>query len=177
MVERPQITKIALVVVLAGVLGIVLLLQSGLLPTGSKSGKHDASAGKAVKSVTSASDTAETSAQRSTVWSRPDPVGPIGRDPTQTDKSLAIVSPNVTSAAAAPGSVEAEYTIAGIMYSTAQPSSILIDGHVLHEGDTIYNAVIVKIAEDSAELRRGDKSWVVKPGEQYRGSDIIRSQK
>ena len=176
MAERPQTAKIALVVVLAVVLGIVLLLRSGLLPTGSKSGERDASTGKAVEPVTSASGTAETSAPRPTVWSRPDPVGPIGRDPTRTDKSLVIVSPNVTSAAAAPGSVEAEYTVAGIMYSTAQPSSIIINGHVLHEGDTIYGAVITKISEGSAELRRGDKSWVVRPGEQYRGSEAIRPQ-
>ena len=66
--------------------------------------------------------------------------------------------------------------MAGITYSTEQPSSVIINGRVLHEGDTIYNAVIVKIAEGRAELRRGDKSWVVQPGEQYRGSEVIRSQ-
>jgi hypothetical protein len=176
MAEQPQTTKIALVVVLAVVLGIILLVRSGLLSMGSGAGSPVAPVSPTGESVTPAPAEGEVSPKSHAAWSRPDPVGPISRDPTRIDMSRMVVSPNVTSVVGSTSSGEPEYTIAGIMYSTEQPSSIIINGHVLHEGDTIYDAVIVKISEGSAELRRADKSWVVKPGEQYRGSEIIRSQ-
>ncbi len=175
MAEQPQTTKIALVVVLAVTLAVILLVRTGMAPMGSGKGKTPPPTSEPVQAAPVPNPAA---AKPPTAWSRPDAVGPINRDPTRIDMSHAVVSPNATSALGSPSSVsgDPEYTVAGITYSAEQPSSVIINGHVLHEGDTIYGAVIVKIKEGSAELSRDGKSWVVKPGEQYRGSEVFRSQ-
>ena len=65
------------------------------------------------------------------------------------------------------------YTVTGIVFNAKQPSSIIIDGHVLHEGDAVYGATIVKITADSAELRQNGQQWTVRPGASYRGSTLV----
>jgi hypothetical protein len=67
--------------------------------------------------------------------------------------------------AAAPVEEEPEFRVSGIVFSTERPSSVIIDGHVLHEGDTIYGATVTKITEGYAELRRGDKKWQIRAGQ------------
>jgi hypothetical protein len=177
MAEQPQTTKIALVVVLAVTLAVVLLVRSGIVPTGSGKPGPKAPPSKTTAATNSTPRSGEGKPKSPTGWSRPDPVGPISRDPTRIDMSRVVVSPNVTSGAAPVAmSGDPEYTVAGITYSTDLPSSVIINGHVLHEGDTIYDTRVVKIGEGSAELSRGGKSWVVRPGEQYRGSEVVRSQ-
>jgi hypothetical protein len=175
MAEEPQTTKIVLVLVLAVVLAIVLLARFGILPIGSGQGGAATPAGKSDGSASAAPDATDSAPRARITWERPDPVGPIGRDPTRLDWPGDVTSPNATSIAA-PVAGDPEYTVSGVMYSTEQPSSVIINGHVLHEGDTIYGAVIVKITEGRAELSRGGRSWVVMPGQQYRGSEVIRSQ-
>ncbi len=63
---------------------------------------------------------------------------------------------------------EPQFRVAGIVYSTEQPSSVIIDGRILHEGDTIHGAIVVKIAENFVILRRGDKTWTIKAGQTNR---------
>jgi hypothetical protein len=177
MAEQPQTTKVALVVILAIALGIVLVIQSGLFPMKSGGAGPVVSTVKSGESAAPVSDENGITVKPRTVWSRPDSVGSIDRDPTRMNLPPAVVSSSVAPVATPPVIGDPEYSVVGIVYSTEQPSAIIIDGHVLHEGDTILGAVIVKISEGSAELRRSDKSWVVRPGEQYRGSEVIRSQR
>lgn len=58
-----------------------------------------------------------------------------------------------------------EFSLTGIVYSTEQPSSAIIDGRILREGDTIYGATITRINENSVEFSMGDKRWTVRAGE------------
>jgi len=53
--------------------------------------------------------------------------------------------------------------LASILYST-RVSSVVIDGKILHEGDTIHGVKIVGINEDTVELARGDERWQQKVG-------------
>jgi hypothetical protein len=59
-----------------------------------------------------------------------------------------------------------EFTVTGIVYSTEQPSSVIVEGRILHEGDAIYGATVARITENSVEFSMGDKKWTVKAGEQ-----------
>ncbi len=175
MAEQPQTAKIALVVILAVALALVLLAQSGVLPLGFGKGSPAAPGPKPGTAAAPADADASAAVKAPVLWTRPDPVGVVSRDPTRIEVSRSVVSPNAASIAAV-GAAEPEYTVAGVMYSTEQPSSVIINGHVLHEGETVYGATIVKITEGSAELSRAGKSWIVKPGETYRGSELVRSQ-
>jgi len=53
--------------------------------------------------------------------------------------------------------------LASILYS-ARVSSVVIDGRILHEGDTIHGVKIVGINEDAVELAKGDQRWQQKVG-------------
>jgi hypothetical protein len=57
------------------------------------------------------------------------------------------------------------FVVTGIIFSAEQPSAVIVDGRILHEGDTIHGATVVKITEEHAELSRGDKRWTIKPGQ------------
>jgi hypothetical protein len=160
MAERPQMTKIVLIFVLATVLAVVLLRQFGLLPFGS--GQRGAS--------TKGADTGKSPAPGAVVqttppavqvpWQRPDPIGPLARDPTQLDVSKA--APPDTQGPVEPA--EPEFRVAGIIYSTEQPSSIIVDGQILHEGETIHGAIVLKITAESATLQKGTKLWTIRAG-------------
>jgi len=175
MAQQSQTGKMIMVVVLAAVLGVVLLVRSGILPTGSDSkdgSTTPAPAGKTGQTPAVAPAAQGTTGKIATRWKRPDPVGPIARDPTRMDVSRAAVRSKET----ATTSTEPEYTVVGIVFNAEQPSAVIIDGQVLHEGDTIHDAIVTKIAEGYAELSRGDQKWTVRPGERYRGSQVARPQ-
>ena len=53
--------------------------------------------------------------------------------------------------------------LASILYS-ARLSSVVIDGQILHEGDTIHGVKVVRIHEDTVELAKDDESWRQKVG-------------
>jgi hypothetical protein len=164
--EQRQTTKIALIIVLGVVLGSVLLVRSGLLPFGSRKGAGSATAtqdGKGDKSSTPGTKgTQATPPSAQVKWKKPEPVGPVVNDPMRME--LPPEPTQKTQTAEKPPE-EPEYRLAGIVYSTEQPSSVIIDGHILHEGDTIHGATVVKIAENYVILRRGDKTWTIKAGQ------------
>ena len=165
MAERPQTTKVVLIVMLGIILVVVLLIQFGGLPGGSKKDGRGAAAGQGGQTDGSAAPNAPAPAATIAMqWKRPDPVGPILRDPTQMDLSRAP-SPEPDEGPDTPPPAKPEYAVRGIIYSTEQPSSIIIDGRILHEGDTIHDATVVRITKEYAELSRGDKKWTIRPGE------------
>ena len=53
--------------------------------------------------------------------------------------------------------------LASILYS-ARVSSVVIDGEILHEGDTIHGVKVVGINEDTVELAKDDERWQQKVG-------------
>jgi hypothetical protein len=153
--------KVVLVVVLAVALASVLVVRAGLVRFGSHKG--DATTGSQGKAAQAgAGDTKKDAASGAEVqWKRPDAVGPVVSDPMRMDLSKKKAT---TGPAAAPPA-EPEFLVAGIVYSTQQPSSVIIDGRILHEGDTIHGATVTKITETYAELKRGDKTWQIKAGQ------------
>jgi hypothetical protein len=58
-----------------------------------------------------------------------------------------------------------EFRVAGIVFNADQPSSIIIDGQILHEGESIHGATVTRITKEYGVLRRGEKNWTVKPGQ------------
>ncbi len=53
--------------------------------------------------------------------------------------------------------------LASILYS-ARMSSVVIDGKILHEGETIHGVKVVKIHEDTVELAKNGERWQQKVG-------------
>jgi len=48
--------------------------------------------------------------------------------------------------------------ITGIVYAEEKPSAI-IDGQIVHEGETIHNVTVAKIHRDKIEFQKNDKRW------------------
>jgi len=55
--------------------------------------------------------------------------------------------------------------ITGIVYTEEKPSA-LIDGEIVHEGDTIQGVQVVKIHRDRIEFKKKWKSWTQQTREQ-----------
>ncbi len=166
MAEQRQTKMFVLIIVLAVVLACILVIRSGLLPFGSRKGSGSATArqnSKTGKSSTIAPVGAQTlPVGMKTQWKKPDLIGPIANDPMHIDLPAQPVRKVETSEKPPE---EPEYRVAGIVYSTEQPSSVIIDGRILHEGDTIHGATVIKIAQNDVNLRRGDKTWTIKAGQ------------
>jgi len=161
MAEQRQTTKVVLVVVLAIALASVLIARTGILPFGS--GKSGAgSQGKASQAATGDAKNGAPAGSVEVQWKRPDPIGPVVSDPMRMNLAQKKAEKIDTASVA---KVEPEFRVAGIIYSTQQPSSIIIDGRILHEGNTIHGATIVKINESYAVLQRGDKTWQISAGQ------------
>ncbi len=164
MAEQRQTTKVALVVVLAVSLTFILVARAGVLPFGShKGGTAAGSKGKAGKAVAGETKNLVSAGSVEVKWKRPDAIGPVVSDP------MRMVLPEKKTATEKVGTaapkVEPEWRVAGIIYSTQQPSSIIVDGRILHEGDTIHGATVVKITESHAEMKQGDKTWEISAGQ------------
>jgi len=172
MAERSQTTKIVLIIILAIALAVVLFFQSGRLPGGSGKGAAlGTSAPGDPLDETSVEPSAGTPAVPIKVdisWKRPDAVGPIARDPMRMDVQKTLLAAG--GANGEPNNVprlpdQPRFIVTGIIFSTEQPSTVIVDGRILHEGDTIYGATVARITEEYAELSRGDKKWTIKPGQ------------
>lgn len=55
--------------------------------------------------------------------------------------------------------------VTAIIYSTDKPATI-IDGKLLHEGDTIDGVMVVKVYPDKVGLGKGDRVWTQHVGQQ-----------
>ncbi len=163
MAEQRQTTKVVLVAVLAITLGSILVVRAGILPFGS--GKSGAASNPKDKAGQTAAPNAKNGASSGNVevrWKRPDPIGPVVSDPMRMDLSQKKPDKVQTTTVA---KEEPEWRVAGIIYSTQQASSIIVDGRILHEGDIIHDAKVVKITESYAVLEQGDKTWRIQAGQ------------
>lgn len=79
-------------------------------------------------------------------WQIPDLYPTQLRDPMQGDQSAAGFDE---------GGV---IIVKGIMYSKNRPSAV-IDDRIMHQGDKISGAVIVKINKKNVEFEMGEKKW------------------
>ena len=86
-------------------------------------------------------------------WKIPDLYPTTLRDPMQFKAE--VVTPTTT-----PDKTE-EITVKGILYSQENPS-VIIGIEILHEGDIVSGATIVKINEDSVEFEMNGKEWTQK---------------
>ena len=128
MAGRSQAKRIVLIVVLAITLGIVLLIQLGGLPTGS--GRGDTS-GTPAQNGESPSVPGESTlaapAKVQITWKRPEPIGPIARDPMRMDVQAA--SRAEAGAKREPNDLvhpldQPKFLVTGIVFSSEQPSSV-----------------------------------------------------
>jgi len=85
-------------------------------------------------------------------WQIPEAYPTTLRDPMQF---VSVATPTVT-----PDEPE-KITIKGILYSEENPS-VIIGIEILHEGDKVSGATIVKINEDSVEFEMNGKRWTQK---------------
>ena len=83
-------------------------------------------------------------------WQIPEVYPTTLRDPMQF-KQVAMPTPDETG----------KLSIKGILYSEQNPS-VIIGIEILHEGDTVSGATIVKINEDSVEFEMNGKKWTQK---------------
>lgn len=86
-------------------------------------------------------------------WKIPDLYPTTLRDPMQFKKE--VVTPTTN-----PDKTE-EIAVKGILYSEENPS-VIIGIEILHEGDIVSGATIVKINEDSVEFEMNGKEWTQK---------------
>jgi hypothetical protein len=86
-------------------------------------------------------------------WKIPDLYPTTLRDPMQFKKAEVTPTNN-------PDKTE-EITVKGILYSQENPS-VIIGIEILHEGDKVSGATIVKINEDSVEFEMNGKKWTQK---------------
>jgi hypothetical protein len=172
MAERSQTKKIVLIIVLAVALAAVLFFQFGGLRGGSGKNVTPGAApfsnpgGEA--SMEPNEGTLAVPLKVAISWNRPEAVGPIARDPMRMDVPKALLAAG--SGDGEPNNLprlpdQPRFVVTGIIFSTEQPSCVIVDGHILHEGDTIYGATVGRITEEYAEISRGDKKWTIKPGQ------------
>ncbi len=163
MAEQRQTKKLVLVVVLAVALAFVLIPRMGVLSFGSdKGGTAAGSNGKAGQAVAGEAKNIVPAGSLEVKWTRPDAIGPVVSDPMRMNLPQKKTEKAGT---ATPEKGEPEWRVAGIIYSTQQPSSIIVDGRILHEGDIIHGATVIKITESHAELKQGDKTWEISAGQ------------
>jgi len=82
-------------------------------------------------------------------WQIPEPYPTTLRDPMQFD--------SVTTTQAGTGRL----IVKGIVYSKNNPSAV-IGNQIVHEGETVLGATVVKINKDSVELEMNGKRWTQK---------------
>jgi hypothetical protein len=87
-------------------------------------------------------------------WKIPDLYPTTLRDPMQFKK--AVVTPTDNN----PDKTD-EIAVKGILYDEENPS-VIIGIEILHEGDKVSGATIVKINEDSVEFEMNGKEWTQK---------------
>ena len=153
--QQRQTAKIALVLGLAAVLAVVLLWRFHVLPVGSgRGGKVAAAAGP--NPAGSAAGAPETPAQVRLAWQRPEPIGPIHRDPTRTD--VAQDSSAASKCSETPAPPQVQLPVEGIIFNTTRPSALIVDGVILHEGDALGDATVLRIAGSRRAAVRGPEA-------------------
>lgn len=169
MAEKHQTAQIAIVVVLGIVLTAVLLIRFDVLPIGSgKTAGPGASAkdkapGTSPAKTPAAAETASAGTQAH--WERPGSVRVGIRDPMQLDTAKLPAEQTSGTQDPAQAPIKPAFRVTGIIFNVEQSSSVIIDGQILYEGSTIHGATVAKISEKYAELSRGDKKWLVRPGQ------------
>ena len=93
--------------------------------------------------------TAALAASTAVKWQTPEPYLANLRDPMQ-------FGPAAIGQATAGGLI-----IKGIVYSEDNPSAV-IDDKIVHEGDKVFGATILKINKDSVDFEMEDKKWTQK---------------
>lgn len=105
-------------------------------------------------------------------WQKPATVELSVRDPMRLDMSTVKIKPpkprpripslGSTTDVNEPDLIVVEGTafhVKGIVYSEEASSSIILEDQVLHEGDSILGAVIIKINKGSVEFEKDGMQW------------------
>lgn len=170
MAERAKTGKIALIGVLGIALAAILIRQSrgtsstSVKTPGATSAQQNSGAGE---SPTAEDAVSSGGSPPTRTWERPSPVGPVARDPMHIEMPKASALQEKPEIVHAPAEAP-EFRVAGIVFNTDQPSSIIIDGEILHEGETIHGATVSKITKEYGLVTRGEKNWIVRPGQPNR---------
>lgn len=87
-------------------------------------------------------------------WEVPPPYQPAERDPMRS----VVLSIAVPDAPVPQETTPAKLTVRGILYSEDRPA-VIIGTHLLHTGDEISGARIVKINRDTVEFQADGRTW------------------
>jgi len=87
-------------------------------------------------------------------WEVPQPYQPAERDPMRS----VVLSIAVPDAPVPQKTAPAKLTVRGILYSEDRPA-VIIGTHLLHTGDEISGARIVKINRDTVEFQADGRTW------------------
>ena len=149
----PRQKKVA---VLAGVLLVVFLVVV-VRPLLSGSGGKNTS--QTATQQTDEGDAPQAMRNVSVAWQRPDLLGELARDPMVLKEKVLVVDDSPQTAT---------IVVSGIFYSEDRPS-VVIGPKIMHEGDQIGGATIVKIDRKSVEFEMGGERWTQRtesPGSQ-----------
>jgi len=144
-IDSKQKTK----TILVGVLGFVFVFVIIFAFSGS-SGKKPARSAQNEAMVTQAGSTATVKID----WAPPKPWPGHLRDPMK-DQPFYQESEN---AATTP---KQELVVKGIVFSKNK-SSAIVNGQIVHAGETIFGATVVRINKSSVEFEKGEKKWTQK---------------
>jgi hypothetical protein len=170
-------SRILLVFILAIVLTVVLYVQFQGNPFASR---RVASAGKLPEKVVSTSSlpdaTEKIVSDVGAKWKPPAPVTLLARDPMSLDineTKIFVEAPTkeVNTVEGAVVKVEESgptFVVSGIVYNKDAPSSVVVDGRLLHEADTVLGLTIERIGEDEVIFVKDGKRWILKVGQKSR---------
>jgi sRNA-binding protein len=82
-------------------------------------------------------------------WQMPEPYPTTLRDPMQ----FGSITTN--------GPETGKITVKGIVYSKDNPSAVIAD-RIVHEGDKVLDATVIKINKDSVEFEMNNERWTQK---------------
>lgn len=89
-------------------------------------------------------------------WKVPEPYPITLRDPMQASSSMSVARETEMIESGGGGLI-----VKGIVYSKESPAAV-VGNQIVHEGDIVSGASVVKINQDSVEFKINDKRWVQK---------------
>ena len=110
-------------------------------------------------------------------WQPPEPIPDNLRDPmiltlsgspsgeSETNQPIRIVTQHDVSKGDLVQIEGTSFYLKGIVYSEINPSSIITNEGLLHEGDVIHGIQVVKIARNNVEFQKNEHTYHVRVGE------------
>jgi len=177
MPEKRREPAVVLVVILTIALGIILLVYTRPFGTQDRADGSQDSSFRGNESTTPHATNDFNALGPHLEWERPRPAPDIIRDPMLLDTPKGELLPKEGLANAGSdanivggtlvrlGESGPVFWVRGIVFSAENPSSVIIEDQILHEGEVIFGATIAKITEHTVVFEKDGKSWIVEVGQ------------